>query len=111
VTSDVTFGGQVVCQNCDQPLNEAQWTVDERLKSCPKCSADNGQQHVFLEYPTDFGKTKPRQSTPHPDGPQSWCEGCRRRGEVGGKLLCQTVKRGHLFKSPPTPPRVRRKAS
>lgn len=67
----------VQCANCREPLNHGQWNPNETLKSCPKCSSDNGREHVFYAYPDEFGVTDLRASREHPEGPQSYCSACR----------------------------------
>ena len=67
------------CKHCHNPLNEAQYH-GVNLKSCPNCSVQNGQEHVFYKYPDAFGTTPLRATSVHPDGPQSHCTACR-----GGK--------------------------
>ncbi len=66
------------CKHCNRPLNEAQYHND--LKSCPNCSTQNGEEHVFYKYPEAFGTTPLRATSVRPDGPQSHCTACR-----GGK--------------------------
>lgn len=66
------------CTHCNRPLNKGQYHED--LKSCPKCSTRNGQEHVFYKYPKAFGTTPKRASARRPEGPQSYCVACR-----GGK--------------------------
>lgn len=61
------------CKICGKPLNESQYAEDKRYKSCPRCSAINGKEHVFLEYPESFGTTDKRKTLSNPDGPQSYC--------------------------------------
>ena len=66
------------CTHCNEPLNVGQF--HGVLKSCPNCSTQNGQEHVFYQYPEAFGSTPKRASSIRPDGPQSHCVACR-----GGK--------------------------
>ena len=65
------------CQHCRRPLNEAQWRLNNAFKSCPKCSTNNGLEHVYYRYPDNFGTTQHRSSSAHPEGPQSHCVTCR----------------------------------
>ena len=37
------------CTHCSRPLNEGQFHGN--LKSCPRCSTRNGQEHVFYPFP------------------------------------------------------------
>ena len=61
------------CQHCGKPLNISQHTADGIYKSCPRCSAKDGEEHIFFPYPDSFGETTKRSSDNHPEGPQSWC--------------------------------------
>ena len=65
------------CQNCHKPLSAVQWSSDEHWKTCPRCSAANGREHVFYPYPEKFGTTPARATHEHPEGPQSYCTRCR----------------------------------
>ncbi len=86
------------CGSCGRPLKESQWiTIDaERYKSCPKCSVDNENVHVFFPYPEYFGTTPKRVSRPNPDGPQSYCVACR-SGSVPTTtgILCNDIESRH----------------
>lgn len=82
----------VYCKVCGQPLNETQWRKEKQYKSCPKCSVDNGDEHVYYEYPAYFGMTPKRSTTNNPDGPQSYCTSCRGTGgTTGNKVLCNEL--------------------
>lgn len=59
------------CKVCGKPLNESQY--EKKYKSCPRCSVLNGEEHIFFEYPRDFGRSMKRETGNHPDGPQSYC--------------------------------------
>jgi phage FluMu protein Com len=79
------------CIHCGKPLNEAQFHGN--LKSCPSCSVNNGNEHIYYLYPETFGKTELRATSKRPDGPQSYCTACR-----GGKeqtehspILCSNI--------------------
>ena len=63
------------CYSCGKPLNQAQF--HNQLKSCPRCSVKNTNEHIFYSYPQAFGNTPRRASSNHPDGPQSHCYACR----------------------------------
>lgn len=63
----------MLCKKCGRPLNESQYSKDRKYKSCPRCSAMNGEEHVYFPYPREFGTTVKRISANHPDGPQSYC--------------------------------------
>lgn len=66
-----------VCQFCGKPLNVSQYAQGGTLKSCPKCSAEDGEEHIFYPYPGSFGTSPKRVSASIPDGAQSWCARCR----------------------------------
>lgn len=66
-----------ICRHCGQPLHESQYADGETLKSCPKCSAEDGEEHIFYPYPGRFGQSEKRSSVSTPDGAQSWCTRCR----------------------------------
>jgi hypothetical protein len=78
----------MTCKNCGKPLNETQYHDD--LKSCPNCSVNNGQEHVFYPYPEAYGTTPLRATSKHPDGPQSHCTACRGGNAADGSksVLC-----------------------
>ena len=65
------------CIHCGKPLNESQYACEETFKSCPKCSSEDGKEHIFYRYPVWFGKSQKRASASTPDGAQSWCTRCR----------------------------------
>lgn len=67
----------MACAHCGRPLHRAQWTDDERWKSCPRCSQHHGREHVFRLFPEAFGTTPARATLRRPDGPQSQCTRCR----------------------------------
>jgi uncharacterized Zn finger protein len=66
----------MTCENCRQALSVGQWSSVEDWKSCPRCSQEDGVQHVFHAFPADYGQTTKRSSALHPDGPQSHCNEC-----------------------------------
>ena len=77
------------CIICGKPLNESQWRNDKQYKSCPRCSNNNGKEHVYYEYPDAFGITEKRKTSNHPEGPQSYCVSCRGpRESSANKILC-----------------------
>ncbi len=81
------------CTVCGKPLNQSQWDENKKYKSCPKCSTENGEEHVYYRYPESFGITEKRLSLNHPDGPQSYCVPCRGRGNSTlKKILCSNLK-------------------
>jgi hypothetical protein len=65
------------CVHCHKPLNQSQYNAGKTLKSCPKCSSDNGSEHVYYPYPAEFGTTSLRSSSGSPEGAQSYCVACR----------------------------------
>jgi hypothetical protein len=86
------------CKHCGKPLKESQFIYDQSgdavFKSCPQCSANHGNEHIYYQYPGDFGTTDKRASEPHSDGPQSYCERCRanQSGPYTGAILCSEMK-------------------
>ena len=77
------------CKICGRPLKESQWREERNYKSCPNCSKENGQEHVYYEYPEHFGTTDARITSANPDGAQSHCAVCRGRAKVHGDIrLC-----------------------
>lgn len=80
------------CQHCGKPLNESQYRNNKQYKSCPKCSRDNGKEHVYYEYPSSFGTTPLRASSSSPEGAQSYCVPCRgQNGIVSNGILCSKL--------------------
>lgn len=65
------------CKHCGKPLNQSQYAQGGSLKSCPKCSTEDGEEHIFYSYPGAFGQSEKRASASIPDGAQSWCTLCR----------------------------------
>lgn len=61
------------CKYCGKPLKNAQYSTDGTLKSCPRCSVLDGEEHIFFQYPKSYGDTQKRSTAAHPDGPQSYC--------------------------------------
>lgn len=97
------------CDNCGQSLRQSQWTERERFKSCPKCSQMDGKEHVFYPLLAGFGITDARSSKEHPEGPQSYCVGCRERGEPPAPVRCGDVNEAELALAKPVAPKLRRK--
>ncbi|MFM2486065.1 hypothetical protein [Celerinatantimonas yamalensis] len=72
----------MICSACGKKLTSGMiYKIDvstgQKYKSCPHCSAANGQEHVFHPYPANFGKTPARTSAKNPHGAQSYCIDCR----------------------------------
>lgn len=83
------------CKICGRPLNETQWRNNKNFKSCPKCSEENGQEHVYYEYPRCFGTSNARITPNNPDGAQSYCVPCRGNGEsYPNARLCSEFNQG-----------------
>lgn len=77
------------CKICGRPLKESQWRENRNYKSCPKCSQDNGEVHVYYAFPEDFGTTEARVTLSNPEGAQSHCGICRNRANTRGEQkLC-----------------------
>lgn len=81
------------CRHCGEPLNQSQYAQGRTLKSCPKCSTEDGKEHIFYSYPVAFGKSEKRASASIPDGAQSWCTLCRGNdyGPRDGGCRCSEV--------------------
>lgn len=81
------------CIICGQPLNKSQYSDDHQYKSCPKCSVNNGNEHVYYKYPESFGTTPLRSTSNNPEGPQSYCTPCR-GSELSHaeKVFCSELK-------------------
>jgi hypothetical protein len=81
------------CVNCEKPLKRSQWTTAKDFKSCPGCSQKvNVNEHFYYPYPDGFDTTEHRVSTPHPDGPQSHCKECRKRGFTPPPVACRELR-------------------
>lgn len=83
------------CIICGRPLNESQYNDDETLKSCPRCSELDGEEHIYFPYPEYFGDTIKRSSGYHPDGPQSHCyshRGNKNQPIPNGCIKCSQIK-------------------
>ena len=65
------------CEHCQKPLSRGVYSSDRRRKSCPRCSARDGAQHVFYPCPDGFGRSEERVTNSNPDGDQSYCYSCR----------------------------------
>ncbi len=83
------------CKICGKLLNMSQYVMHDRYKSCPKCSEMNGEEHVFFRYPETFGKSNKRETSNHPEGPQSYCYTHRQnpnREIPSGGILCSEIE-------------------
>lgn len=65
------------CWHCKGPLGRSQYPPDRKWKSCPRCSTDDGEHHLYHEYPASFGQSEARESRKSEDGAQSYCIACR----------------------------------
>lgn len=81
------------CEHCGKPLRRSQYSSDDKLKSCPRCSTNDGKQHVFYDYPAGFGQSEARESEETPDGAQSHCVSCRGRGQERQPRRCAEISR------------------
>ena len=36
-----------LCRVCGKSLNRSQYSKDGKFKSCPRCSIENGVEHVY----------------------------------------------------------------
>jgi phage FluMu protein Com len=77
------------CTHCRKLLAASQYREGRTWKSCPRCSAREGE-HVFYRYPEEFGTSDQRVSAETPDGAQSHCLACRhgRRPQLANIRLC-----------------------
>lgn len=82
-----------LCQCCNQPLKRSQYKKGKQYKSCPGCSKQNGKEHVYYEFPKQFGFTPLRVSRKDPLGAQSYCNDCRSGIKVKGEAyLCSDLQ-------------------
>lgn len=63
----------MICKFCGKQLEDSQYSKNMKYKSCPRCSVISGEEHVYFRYPNSFGYTPKRESSIHPEGPQSYC--------------------------------------
>jgi hypothetical protein len=75
-----TKGPQIKCVHCKRVLNTGPFTPDRAWKACPRCSAEDGTEHIYWRYPAGFGESDARVNPRSPEGPQSYCKGCRNMG-------------------------------
>jgi len=76
------------CTNCGKSLRRSQWK-GKRLKSCPRCSLENGKQHVFHTFPGAFGQSEKRANTK--EMAQSHCSAHRGNQEPEKGRRCSAV--------------------
>lgn len=79
------------CEHCQKPLSRGVYSSDRRRKSCPRCSARDGNQHVFYPCPEGFGRSEERVTDNNPDGDQSYCYSCRDQEQPAKSTKCSTV--------------------
>lgn len=79
------------CKHCGRPLNESQFRDNNRYKSCPKCSQDQGEYHVFYPCPDNFGVSDKRVTDSCPQGYQSYCTACRGGDTPVNGILCKDL--------------------
>lgn len=68
------------CSVCNQKLNSGMIRKvkdGKKYKTCPHCTAQNGNEHVYHEYPSEFTTSERRKSSNNIEGWQSWCNSCR----------------------------------
>ncbi|REL31414.1 hypothetical protein [Thalassotalea euphylliae] len=65
-------------------------------KSCPHCSATHGSEHVFHQYPYDFGMPSANVTSANPDGFQGCCRKCR---TLAAGESSRNVKKGRVCSS------------
>lgn len=82
------------CIICHRPLHESQYANEHTLKSCPRCSMQNGEEHIYWDYPSAYGTSDRRRTVRHSEGPQSYCT--PHRGNEGicreGGIRCSEVE-------------------
>lgn len=39
-------------KHCGKPLNKSQYRQNKSYKSCPRCSIEDGKEHIYYIYPT-----------------------------------------------------------
>ena len=82
------------CEHCNRALNRSQWTRDGTMKSCPRCSMNDGEWHIFLSL-DEFGRSKARVSPKAPTGIQASCwvhRDLKRAREEREGVLCFEVE-------------------
>lgn len=81
------------CSHCGKPLNQSQYRKEKKYKSCPRCSQADGNQHIYYEYPQEFGITSLRSSPNSPEGAQSHCQVCRGGNSAihAGNIKCSDL--------------------
>ncbi|MCD5413616.1 MAG: hypothetical protein LR001_01235 [Clostridiales bacterium] len=83
-----------ICQACGLKLKESQRATIHRknYKSCPNCSIENGDEHVYY-LDELFGTSEKRGTINNPDGIQSYCTPCRgEEANISPQILCGQVK-------------------
>lgn len=83
------------CKHCGKPLKNAQYNTEHTLKSCPRCSIIDGNEHIYFPYPSCYGETEARATANNPNGPQSYCTTHRsnsNRPIPSGGIPCSRVK-------------------
>jgi len=79
------------CEHCQKPLSRGVYSSDRRRKSCPRCSARDGAQHVFYPCPDGFGRSEERVTNSNPDGDQSYCYSCRGQDQPAKSTGCSAI--------------------
>lgn len=83
------------CIICGELLNKSQYAEGHTLKSCPRCSVQDGKEHIYWAYSGGYGTSSKRITVNIPDGAQSHCtehRGNRDFIKVGGRR-CSEVNR------------------
>ncbi len=80
------------CKHCGKPLSMSVYSKDGKYKSCPCCSEQNGNYHVFHRCPNDYGTTNKRSTSVHPEGIQSYCVDCRGQNPPQKGILCCDIE-------------------
>lgn len=65
----------MLCKKCNKELRISVYN-DKGQKSCPKCSVENGTEHVFYNL-SEFGFSDKRKTKNNSTGIQSYCKKCR----------------------------------
>jgi hypothetical protein len=91
-TGTRTARGDHPCEHCGRPLRRSQYSGDGFQKSCPRCSANDGAQHVYYVTPDAFGTSEKRENDKTTSGVQSHCYVCREIDRPYPLTRCSAVE-------------------
>jgi len=83
----------LICGHCAVALNKSVYAQGRTIKSCPKCSLNDGGQHIFYPYPQAFGASSTKVTPQTPEGGHSYCTACRnRKPQMFGSWRCSDTE-------------------